>query len=68
MILGYSIFIYTLKYKQLNYRKCARNNSTAVHILEHKGKNLTFSEKSKIRLKKGDKDRKWQKCTKTYKK
>ena len=40
---------------QLNYKKCASNNNTAVHMLRHEGK-------SSILLRKG------QKRTKTYKK
>ena len=36
VILVYSTLIYVCKYKQLNYAKYISNNSTAMHILEHK--------------------------------
>ena len=36
VILVYSTLIYACKYKQLNYTKYISNNSTAMHILEHK--------------------------------
>ena len=34
VILVYSTVVYTRKYIQLNYTKCASNNSTALYILE----------------------------------
>ena len=41
-----------------NYEKSGSNNNTAVHILGHEGKSSIILEKSKIRVKKGQKDRK----------
>ena len=58
MILVCSAPIYTCKCKQLNNTKRANNHSTAVHILGPEGKGLIFSEKGKIRVKKGKKDKK----------
>ena len=60
MILGYSTLIHTCNYKQLNYKKYASNNTTAVHVLRHRGKNSLFSQNDKKKTEKG------QKCTNTY--
>ena len=53
------------KNKQLNYIKCSNNNSAAVHILR---KNLIFTEKCKVSLKKGKKDIKRTKMRKNIQK
>ena len=62
MILVYNTLIYACKEKEVNDKKCASNNSNAVHILGHDGKGSIFAEKGKIRLKKQKKkDIKWVK-------
>ena len=68
MILVYSTFIYTSKYKQLNYTKFAGNNSTAVHILRYEGKDSIFSENNETRLNICKKGRKRAKIHKTIQK
>ena len=67
MILVYSALIHACKYKQLNY-EFGSNNSTAVHILGHEGKNSVFSEEGKTRLKKEKKDENKGKVKKTKQK
>ena len=68
MILVCSTFIYTSKYKQLNYTKFAGNNSTAVHILRYEGKDSIFSENNETRLNICKKGRKRAKIHKTIQK
>ena len=51
MILVYSTLIYKSKNNKLNFAKCIRNDSTAVHFLSHENKGVIFSEKGEISLK-----------------
>ena len=57
-MLVYTTPIHICKYKELNCTKNTSNNSTVVHILQHKGKSSIFAEKDKMRLEKGKKRQK----------
>ena len=47
MVSVYNTLIDTCKYKQLNYKRYACNNNTAVHILGHEDKGFISSEMNK---------------------
>lgn len=55
MVSVYNTLVDSCKYKQLNYKRYACNNNTAVHILEHEDKGFISSEMNK-RLKNGKND------------